>query len=199
MQAVITSASDGVTSASTPNIITSASGLWQTGNTTVLPGDTITISDGAHFISLTVAATSSNTSLTTTSDITGLTFTPGTAQTFRIKRQLHDVAISSTYRTTNGNIVNLSGGVDVPVTNQAASRVEYAVVYEAYRALRQDMAELNTIESEADIIAQIGRIDARNPLSGRRVSSRCRTPRPRCSTTACCPTTCRAHEQCIAQ
>jgi len=165
VQAVITSASDGVTSASTPNVITSASGLWQTGNTTVLPGDTITISDGTHFISLTIAATSSNTSLTTTSDITGLTFTPGTAQTFRIKRQLHDVAISSTYWTTNGNIVNLSGGVDVPVTNQGSKLVEYAIVYEAYRALRQDMAELNTIESEADIIAQIGRIDARNPLA----------------------------------
>lgn len=165
VQAVIANGSDGVTSGSTPNVITSATGLWQTGNTLVLPGDTITISDGTHFVSLTVAAVASNTSLTTTSDYTGGSFTPGASQTFRIKRQLHDVAISSTYWTTNGNIVNLNGGVQVPVTNQGNKSVEYAVVYEAYRSQRQDLGELGVVASEAEIIAQIGRIDARNPLA----------------------------------
>jgi hypothetical protein len=164
-QVVIASGTDGVTSATPGNQINSTSGMWQTGNTKVLPGDRIGISDGSHFVWLTVASVVSNTELTTTSDYTGGSFTPGASQTFRIERQINDVEIAPSFFTTNGNIVSLSGGVTLAVTNQGTHTVSYALVYEQYISLRQDLTELGTVESEADITSMIGRIDARNPLA----------------------------------
>lgn len=162
---IIASEADGVTSAATPNIITSATGAWQTGNTKVLPGDRITISDGTNFISRTVAAVASDTSLSVTSDVPTSPFTPGAAQTYRVERQLNDVTIDASFVSTNGNIVRIAGGVTLPVVGQGSHVVSYAVVYEQYRSLRQDLVDLDTIESEADIESKIGRIDARNPLA----------------------------------
>lgn len=162
---IISTAMDAVTSASTPNTITSATGGWLTGDTLVAPGDRLTISDGTHTIALTVAAIASNTSLTTTSDLPSSGFTPGTAQTYRIERQLNDIQIDSSFVSTNGNIVHIDGGVTLPVPNQGTHVVSYALVYEQYRSLRQDLVEVDTVESEADILSKIGRIDARNPLA----------------------------------
>lgn len=162
---IIASGADGVTSVVTPNVIDSATALWQTGNTKVLPGDRITISDGVNFISRTVATIVSDTEVTVTSDVTGGTFVPGAAQTFRIERQINDVAIDASFVSTNGNIVRIAGGVTLPVTGQGSHVVSYAVVYEQYRSLRQDLVDLDTVESEDDIKSKIGRIDARNPLA----------------------------------
>jgi hypothetical protein len=162
---IIATAADGVTSAGTPNTITSATGAWQTGNTKVLPGDRITISDGVNFISRTVLAVASNTSLTVTSDVTGGAFTPGAAQTYRIERRLNDIQVDASFVTVTGNSVSIAGAVTLPVTGQGDHTVSYAEVYEQYRSRRQDIVDLDTIESEADIKSKIGRIDARNPLA----------------------------------
>jgi hypothetical protein len=162
---IIASGADGVTTVATPNVIDSATALWNTGNTRVLPGDRITISDGVNFISRTVASVVSDTQLTVTSDVTGGLFVPGIAQVFRIERQINDVQIDSSFVTTNGNITRISGGVTLPVTNQGTHVVSYAVVYEQYISLRQDLVDLDTIESTDEILSKIGRIDARNPLA----------------------------------
>lgn len=162
---IIASGADGVTSGSTPNTITSATGAWLTGDTKVNPGDRITISDGVNFITRTVLEVASDTSLTVTSDVTGGTFTPGAAQTFRIERRLNDVQIDASFVSINGNSVVLAGGVTLPVANQGDHVVSYAQVYEQYRSLRQDISDLDTVESTAEIESKIGRIDARNPLA----------------------------------
>lgn len=162
---IIATASDGVTSGAAPNTITSATGAWLTGDTKVLPGDRITISDGSNVISRTVLAVASDTSLTVTSDVTGGSFTPGAAQTYRVERRINDVQIDESFVTVTGNSVSIAGSVTLPVTGQGNHTVSYAEVYEQYRSLRQDIVELDTVESVADIQSKIGRIDARNPLA----------------------------------
>lgn len=163
---VITNGTDGVTSASTPNTFTSATATWNTaGANKVSPGDRVTVSDGSAYFTRTVYAVNSNTSLTFTSDIPTSGFTPGSSQTFRIERQLNDQEIDSSFFTVNGNIITVNGSVTLSVTGQGSKSVSYAKVYVAYRSLRQDIAELDTVESTADILSKLGRLDARNPLA----------------------------------
>lgn len=163
---IIASGVNAVTSTLTPNVVNSAGSLWNTGNTKVLPGDRIGIKDGSNVVIWkTVASVVSDTQLTLTSDVTGGTFTPGAAQSFRIERRLNDVAIDASYFSTNGNILSISGGVQLPVTGQGNHVVSYAVAYEQYRSMRQDLVELDTVESTDEILSKIGRIDARNPLA----------------------------------
>ncbi len=162
---IITSGADAVTSATSPNEVTSATGTWNTGNTQVLPGDRIGLKDsGGHIIWRSVASVVSDTELLLTADVTGGTFVPGTGQTYRIERQLNDQLIASSFVTVTNNSVSIAGGVTLTVTGQGTHVVSYAAVYEQYRSLRQDLTELDTIESEADILSKIGRLDARNPL-----------------------------------
>lgn len=162
---VIATAADGVTSSLAPNTITSTTGAWATGNTLVLPGDRITITDGTYTISRTVLAVASDTSLTVTSDVTGGSFVPGTGQTFRIERRINDALVDASFVSVNGNAVTLAGSVTLAVTGQGNHAVSYAEVYEAYRSLRQDLGDLDTVESTAEIESKLGRIDARNPLA----------------------------------
>ncbi len=163
---VITATGTVTTSSLSPNVITGVGTAWNTGNTKVAPGDRIGIKDaGGHIIWRTVAAVASDTSLTVTSDVTGGAFTPAAGQMYRIERQINDAQIDPSFVTTNGNIVDIAGGVTLPVTNQGTHAVSYALVYEQYRSLRQDLVDLDTVESENDILSKIGRIDARNPLA----------------------------------
>jgi hypothetical protein len=153
------------TSASTPNVITAGTG-WNTGNTKVKVGDRITIKDaGSVIISRSVLTVDSDTQITVSSDVTGGSFAPGATQTYRIERQINDVQIDPSFVTVNGNIVKIAGAVTLPVAGQGNHTVSYAQVYEQYRSLRQDLVDLDTIESETDIVSKIGRIDARNPLA----------------------------------
>jgi len=162
-----TGATGCTTTVLTPNVITGPGGSnWNTGNTKILPGDRIGIKDaGAVIIHRTVASVDSDTQLTVTSDVTGGTFTPAALQTYRIERQINDVQIDESFVTTNGNIVTIAGGVTLPVTGQGDHVVSYAVVYEQYRSLRQDLVDLDTVESLDEILSKIGRVDARNPLA----------------------------------
>lgn len=168
---VIIQTGTGVTGVTTtvlaPNVVTGPAGSnWLTGNTKVIPGDRITIKDGGvNTITRTVAAVASDTSLTVTSDVTGGVFVPGAGETYRIERRINDVSIDASFVTHTNNSVKIAGSVTLPVANQGNHIVSYADVYEQYRSLRQDLVDLDTVESQADILSKIGRIDARNPLA----------------------------------
>jgi hypothetical protein len=159
-------AADGVTSTGlTANVITSASALWNTGDTKLAPGDRITIKDaGVNVITLTVASIVSDTSLTTTADV-ALPFVAGAAQSYVVERQLNDQPIDSSFVTTTNNVTEIAGGVTLTVPGQGIKVVSYARVFEQYRSLRQDLIEVDTVESLAEIESKIGRLDSRNPLA----------------------------------
>jgi hypothetical protein len=163
----------GTTSGTTPNTFTASSpdtpAFATPGVGYVLPGDRLIITDGTNVIARTVMTVVSNSVLLLTSDVTGGSYTPGAAQAWSIERQVNDVEIAVSFFTVNGNVVSLSGGVTLPIVAAGVSQgnclVTYALVYEQYTALRQDLAELGTVEQVTDITTNIGRIDARNPLA----------------------------------
>lgn len=162
---VITNAGTLTTTASS-NVLTGSGTAWNTGNTKVAAGDRVTIIDGSSVvITHTVLAVDSDTSLRLTSDIPSSGFTAASGQSYRIARQLNDQPIDSSFVTVNGNIVKINGSVTLPVTGQGSKSVVYAKVYLAYRSMRQDLVEVDTVESVADIESKIGRLDARNPLA----------------------------------
>lgn len=163
---VIDTASTGVTSSTNPNTFTSTATTWSTAGTgRVRPGDRVIVKDGTtNFIARTVLEVTSNTSLLFTADIPGSGFVAGTGQTYRIERQVNDQQVDTSFVTVTGNMVRIKGGITLPVPGQGDKPVSYAKPYLQYRALRQDLTDLNTVEKTNDITSQIGRLDARNPL-----------------------------------
>lgn len=162
----------GITTVGTPNQFDTNEGILgvttfaTAGAGKVLPGDRLVIVDSANVvIARTVLSVVSDTSLLLTADVTGGTFAPGTDQHWYIERQINDVQIDAAFVTVTNNIVKIAGSVTLDVPGQGSKAVSYAVVYEAYRALRQDLVDVDTVESTAEIQAKLGRIDARNPLA----------------------------------
>jgi len=166
-RAIIDSGSSGVTSSSTPNTFTASATTWNTvGTGQVKPGDRVIVKDSSTgIIAMTVFAVDSNTSLRFTADLPATGFTPGTGQSYRIERQVNDVKIDPSFVTVNGNVIKINGSVTVPVTGQGSKTVSYAKVYIQYRSLRQDLVDLDTVESKDEITTKIGRLDTRNPLA----------------------------------
>jgi hypothetical protein len=165
-RAIVNTAGTGVTSASTPNTFTATGTAWNTvGSGQVKPGDRVIVKDGTtNVIARTVLAVDSDTSLRFTADLPPSGFTPGSGQTYRIERQVNDVQVDPSFLTVNGNVVKINGSVTVPVTGQGSKTVSFAKVFLQYRALRQDLVDLDTVESKDAITTKIGRLDARNPL-----------------------------------
>lgn len=165
-RAVINTASTGVTSASVPNTFTSTGTTWNTvGAGQVKPGDRVTVKDATTgVIARTVLAVDSDTSLRFTADLPATGFTPGTGQTYRIERQINDVKVDPSFFSVTGNVIKVNGSVTVPVVGQGSKPVSYAKVFIQYRALRQDLVDLDTVDSVDAITTKIGRLDARNPL-----------------------------------
>lgn len=166
----ITGGAAGTTSASTPNQFDQTDSVdFTTGATKVLPGDRIIITDsGTNTIVRTVYTVDSASQLHFTQDIPGTAFTPGSAQTWRVERTLNDQLVETgpgTYLTISGNQISINGSITLSVAGQGAKVVQYAKVFLAYRSLRQDLQQLDTVSSEADITSKIGRLDARNPLA----------------------------------
>lgn len=165
-RAIITNGAAGTTSAATPNTFAQADAVdFTTGVAKVLPGDRIIISDGSNNIVRTVFAVVDAATLTMTQDIPGAGFTPGAGQSWRIERRLNDQLVDPSFYTIQGNTIAINGGVTLTVPTQGAKTVTYALVYVQYRALRQDLQDLNTVLTTDDILATLGRIDARNPLA----------------------------------
>lgn len=133
----------------------------------VLPGDRLIITDGSgNSLVRTVASVVTDTEIQLTADITtdGGFVATGSNYIWRIERKLLDQLVDPSFYDITGNTISINGGVTV-AANGAPKVVSYALVYVAYRSLRQDLQELDTVASVDDITAKIGRIDARNPLS----------------------------------
>ena len=166
-RAVINTGSTGVTSASVPSTFTATGTTWNTvGTGQVKPGDRVIVKDGTtNVIVRTVLAVDTDTSLRFTADLPSSGFTPGSGQTYRVERQVNDAPIDPSFFTVSGNVVKINGSITVAVTGQGAKIVSYAKVFLQYRSLRQDLVDLDTIASKDDIVAKIGRLDARDPLA----------------------------------
>jgi hypothetical protein len=157
----------GTTSAATPNVFDVGDAIdFTSGAGRVLPGDRVLVKDSAGTtIARTVYAVDAATRLRFTADIPFSGFTPGGAQAWRIERQLRDRVIDESFFEVNGNTIAIHGGVTLTVPTQGAKIVTFAKVYIAYRSLRQDLVDLDTVSTKDEILAKLGRLDARNPLA----------------------------------
>jgi len=85
----------------------------------------------------------------------------------RVERQVDDIEISSSFVAITLNQIVIEGGVTTILPGEVVARpINYAAVYIQYRSLRQDLRNVDTVESETEIVAKIGKVDARNPLAG---------------------------------
>lgn len=104
---------------------------------------------------------------------------PGSGWTYdanggaRIERQLATQIVTDTGGTIlvfpdpSEDTLTIKGGITLPVTVAGATvqrTVAYAQGYLAYRALRQDLQQVDSCNA-SEIVAKVGKIDARNPLA----------------------------------
>lgn len=97
---------------------------------------------------------------------TGIALVNAVNVKFRVERELADSVIDSSFVTVTPatNVINVAGGVTLLVGG-VAKPVSFAEVYVAYRSLRQDLADVLTLNGVTEIVGQLGLIDARNPLA----------------------------------
>lgn len=131
----------------------------------VFPGDRVILTDGSVNLVRTVYAVVSDTELTFTQDLPSVGWTFAANQSWRLERQLNDQIIATSFFTISGNAISVNGSITLNVPNQGLKTVSYAKVYVQYRALRQDLQNLDTVTSTNDILAKLGRLDTRNPLA----------------------------------
>ena len=163
---IIAEGTDATTASATPNRLTVADTVdFTTGADKVLPGDRVIISDGTTSLARTVYAVTSATVLTFTEDLPSSGWTFAGSQAWRIEREVNDTPIGENFYDVNNNTITVDGGVTLSVATQGDKVVTYAKVYVEYRSLRQDLTELDTVASTAEILSKIGRLDARNPLA----------------------------------
>jgi len=157
----------GTTAAAAPNQFEVGDAVdFTSGPGRVLPGDRVLVKNAAGAtIARTVYAVDSATRLRFTADIPFSGFTPGGGQAWRIERQLRDRVIDKSFFEVNGNTIAIAGDVTLAVPTQGAKTVTFAKVYVAYRSLRQDLVDVDTVSEKDEILAKIGRLDARNPLA----------------------------------
>ena len=173
-QAIIAAGADGTVTAKSPLFTSAAMDLNTAG---VLAGDTCIITDASsntlvltvRSVGLTVAqggTTTTTRQCTFTDDIPSSPFVAGTGLAFRFERSVPEQLISSSYVNVvaGTNEIQIYGGVYVMVAG-VSRVVAYGEIYVAYRALRQDLAAMGTLNSVLDVPGLLGRIDARNPLA----------------------------------
>ncbi len=162
---VIDSGSTATTTAGS-NTFAVAGKTWNTaGSLQVKPGDRVGVKDGSAVTAwFTVLSVVDDTNLLFTSDLP-VGFTAGNNQNYRIERQLNDQVVDPSFYTVTNNVLKINGSVTLAVSGQGNKMVSYAKAYEQYRSLRQDLVDLDTVESVDEIKAKIGRLDSRNPLA----------------------------------
>ena len=150
------------------NLFTSSLSTFITNG--VAAGDKLICDDPANAVPtvvLTVREVVSETELRVTSN-----FSPvvnATNLKYRVERTVDDMAVPSVYVVppTDPEIDPTVILGDVHLTVGGISRlVTYARVYVSYRALRTDLARLDSCTTQSEIQTKIGKIDARNPLAG---------------------------------
>ena len=166
--AIIVEGTLGATALATPSQfdITDLLIDFTTGTTKVLPGDHVILKDGSgNKLVRTVYVVDSALQLHFTADIPDdITWVPGPCE-WRIERQLDDQVVDASYYSVNGNTIDIDGGIELAVTGQGSKVISYAKVYVEYRSLRTDLQELQIVTTTDQIIANIGRLDTRNPLA----------------------------------
>lgn len=165
---ILADATDGVTTTVAPdeNTLVSASSDFVTAG--VQPGDIVIIDNPAGpatpNLIRTVISVDSPTQLRVTTNFSAA----AVALNFRVERQLNDTVIDNAFVNApvfrSSNEIEILGGVTVTV-GSIPRVVSFAKVYVEYRAYRTDLQQLDTVESTADIISKIGKIDSRNPLA----------------------------------
>jgi len=153
--------SDGTVTAGSPVLTSAASDFVALG---VQPGDYAILTDSANHTlvrrvrSLTAGDAKS---LELTDELPASGFTAGASTRFRIERNINETQIPSSYVhvVPGTNTIQVRGDVTI-----GGKKLVYGRVYVAYRSLRQDLADINTV-SLTEVPSKLGRIDARNPLA----------------------------------
>lgn len=86
---------------------------------------------------------------------------------WRVERAFTDVEIEDTYITVDENEITLSSGILVNLGTDSTlidKAVSYAKGYVEYKALRTDLQNVTEFNSYAEMEAELGKYDARNPL-----------------------------------
>jgi len=86
---------------------------------------------------------------------------------FRVEREFSDVEIDDTYITVSNNSITLSTAILVNLGTGSTlidKTVSYAKAYVEYKALRTDLQNVTEFNSYAEMEAELGKYDARNPL-----------------------------------
>ncbi len=164
--AIIIEGTLGTTALATPNLFVVTDGVdFTTGAAKVLPGDRVVLTDGsANTIVRTVFTVDAAKQLYFTEDIPLVGWVPGACE-WRLERQLDDQVVDASFYTINGNVIDIDGSITLAVNSQGAKVITYAKVYIQYISLRTDLQDLAAITTTAEITANIGRLDARNPLA----------------------------------
>lgn len=168
VRVIMTSRSDGSVTLN-DNLLTSAGATFITSG--VAAGDTLIIANppgpATPNLVLTISEVVSETTLRVTTNFLAST----SSLAFRVERQLNDQLVDSSFVVTptfrSDNAITILGGVTLSV-GSVPRTVSFANVYVAYRAYRTDLQgvdSINPANATADILAKIGKIDARNPLA----------------------------------
>jgi hypothetical protein len=86
---------------------------------------------------------------------------------WRIERELDDVELSASDIEVDGNQITIgtASGIQVAVPGITGNKdVSYGEAYVEYIALRTDLQDVSTLNNNTEILAALGKYDARNPL-----------------------------------
>lgn len=84
---------------------------------------------------------------------------------WRVERKLDDEQLSTTDFSVTGNQITILAGIQVAITGLVGNKdVSFGEIYVEYIALRTDLQDVNTLESNTQILSVLGKFDARNPL-----------------------------------
>ena len=104
--------------------------------------------------------------ITFTSEVPAAGWTADANTRWRVERSVSNQAIPDGFATVDPstNVIHIKGGITVPVLG-VEKVLNYGILYVAYRSLREDLADTFTLSSVNEILGQLGKIDARNPLA----------------------------------
>jgi hypothetical protein len=85
---------------------------------------------------------------------------------WRVERQVSDVELDATDITTVDNVVTVAGAITIDLSSTLTGKtVTYGKLYMEYKALRTDLQQPISYQSTNEMLAALGKYDARNPLA----------------------------------
>ena len=107
--------------------------------------------------------------------------TNGASARWRVERAINDVEIDTADFSVEGNEITLATGITVNLGTAPtllAKAVSYAKIYIEYMGLRTDLQNIGSYSSYSEIVAALGKYDARNPLCVGAVVAKANTTTP---------------------